>query len=380
MSLPEGWAARAWVARLLVAWVLGAGRATAAEPLGGIADPRAQGGWIADAAGVIPADAAARMNARITAVHRVRGPGVIVITTVVVPTTSAGGAQGTAALARAALATWKPGSKGAADGVVVALGVAERSVDVAAGEDLKVALPEGAIRRVVIERLRPYAQRRAFADAAETAVDWVVARLEQDLRELPPSLPEVAVQRHVNTRTLLLVSGAIGVVLGLALAALWGAEFLQRPACPACGRRAVVHFKEVLLAPTAEVEGVEVIELRCQACRWSRRQQKAMPRATATADPGASPDTRVERTHAGTTVGERRTRRGRRRDDEQSTEVDAPSGTVMVGGSDSLTSALPLPAPASHDAAPGSGGDPDENPFRVPEDLAERPTDSGGDR
>jgi uncharacterized membrane protein YgcG len=386
MILLVGTAARRWAAGAVlgVTAMSAPGVASGAEPIGGIPDPRGRGAWVADAAGVIPDDAETRMNARIGALHEVRGPGVIVVTANVAPAAATGAAQGTAAFAKSVLNGWKPGHRGAGDGVVVALVVADRSVEVASGKELKVALPVGAIRRLVIERLRPYAQRRAFADAAETAVDWVVARLEQELRELPASLPESARRSPVNTRTILLASGAIGVVLGLALAGLRGADFLERPGCPSCGRRSVVQLKQILLAPTAEVEGVEVIEDRCQGCRWTRRQQKAIPRLPASEEPGSSVSTRVERTLSGTRAGERRARRERRRDEDRETEADVPSVTASVGGPDSLTAALPRPAAADDateaDAGPGASGDPDSNPFKVPEHLAEAPDKEGGDR
>lgn len=251
--------------------------ALAAAPPALPTDPRSKGAWIQDDAGVIAAAAEARMHARISALHTSRGPEIVIVTINTLP--KAGGFASAAELASAMVRTWKVGRPEIGDGLVMLLDVADRKLELKTGAGLKVPLPDAALRSLKTARLDPFVLRRDWPDAIETAVDWAVARLEAELPALAVSPDDtLAAGAAAKKRGLTL---ALGSVAGLVAAGFGGLRllgWLQRPACPSCGRRTVERTAQILLPATTEGDGTEIIHERCASCRWTRQTTEIIPR------------------------------------------------------------------------------------------------------
>lgn len=143
-----------------------------AAPLGvaDVPNPRDSGAWVADVAGVIPAEAEARMNARIERLHADLGAEIAVVT--------APDVEGEPkAFATTLLNEWGVGSEAANNGVVLLLVVERRRVEIEVGYGLEAVLTDAAAGRLLDTNVVPRFKAGDLGGGLEAGVDALDTRL-----------------------------------------------------------------------------------------------------------------------------------------------------------------------------------------------------------
>jgi uncharacterized protein len=289
-----------------------------------VPNPRPAGGWVADAADVLPPDAEARINARLDALQQQTSAELAVVT---VPDTQGEPKE----FATELLNTWGVGSREANNGVLMLLVVDRRRVEIEVGYGLEAVLTDGATGALLDQHVIPRFKAGDLAGGLEDGVAAIDTRLRakpEETREgtggavdVPGFAPEEATDTGTNL-ALLGGGGAGGIVLGVAGWVWWQR---RRRQCPVCrkemalldeeaddahldaGQQAEERLKSVdyEVRRCAEHDQVVIIEhgkwfsgyARCSRCRHRTATHRSVTLVHATYDHGGEVQVTEDCTH-----------------------------------------------------------------------------------
>lgn len=194
-----------------------------------VPNPRASGAWVADMADVIPAEAEARMNASLAAVHADTDAEIAVVTVPDVP----GEAR---AFATQLFEGWGVGDQSADNGLVVLLVVDQRRLSMVTGYGIEPVLPDGWLGGMQARAMVPRFKTGDFAGGLQAGLSEVEARLRANAAEVREGSRRAESSRDVSgpeARAEPTSSGLSGLALlvGLPLAGLTAliAALARRP-------------------------------------------------------------------------------------------------------------------------------------------------------
>lgn len=241
-----------------------------------VPNPRAQGAWVADLADVIPAEAEARMNASLEAVHADTDAEIAVVTVPDVPDEAR-------AFATQLFEGWGVGDASADNRLVVLLVVDQRRLSMVTGYGLEPVLPDGWLGGLQARAMVPRFKSGDFAGGLQAGLSEVKARLRANAVEVRAGSRRAESSRDVSgpgpeARAEPTSSGVSGLALlvGLPLAGIT-AFFLasRRPRrCRICAA-SMVKLREteedVHLSPgqqrEEEIRSIQWDVWLCSSCR-----------------------------------------------------------------------------------------------------------------
>jgi uncharacterized protein len=153
---------------------------------GQVANPRQHGGWITDAAGLLPAGAQASIDQRLSRLERDLGVEIAVVTVNEV----AGSPKD---FATALFKRWRIGKAGLDNGLLVLLVQRSRRIEMETGYGLEASLPDAYLGQLQISEMVPRLRRRDVAGALEAALTNIDERLRAERLVAPPGSPPLPV-------------------------------------------------------------------------------------------------------------------------------------------------------------------------------------------
>lgn len=245
-----------------------------------VPNPRAQGRWITDEAGVIAEDAEARMEARIGALHQELGVEIAVVTLDDVP----GDPKG---FATELFNHWGVGSANANNGLLVLLVTGQRALEMETGYGLEPVLPDGWLGSMQARDMVPSFKAGDYGAGLEAGIEAVDARLRQRPEEAsegtrgpvaglgPSEAREAERDRDGGVSTGEAAVGVLGTSGGAGLIVFLAARRRRRMwQCRKCGTRLEQLDEEADDAHLTEgqkteeqIKSVDWVVRACPACQ-----------------------------------------------------------------------------------------------------------------
>jgi uncharacterized protein len=142
-----------------------------------VPNPRPRGAWVSDSESIIPADAEARINARLEALNRDLGVEIAVVTVSNIGTTPK-------EFATLLFQHWGVGKRGVDNGLLVLLVRDQRRLEMETGYGLESRLPDGWLGVMQYEVMAPAFRNGDYAAGLEAGIE----RIDQRLRTAPDQL------------------------------------------------------------------------------------------------------------------------------------------------------------------------------------------------
>jgi len=162
---------------------------------------------VTDTAGLLSADQADRLEARLAAFEQRKGAQIAVL---IVPSVMP------ASIEEYALRTfeqWKLGRRGIDDGILVLVASQDRTMRIEVGTGLEGAVPDALAGRIIRERMTPAFRAGDYYTGIDDAASALMAAVDGEPLPRPPPAPD---PERVNARAVLL---AVGLAIAAGLAA-----------------------------------------------------------------------------------------------------------------------------------------------------------------
>jgi uncharacterized protein len=171
---------------------------------------------VTDTAGVLSAEARARIEDKLAAFEKSHGSQIAVI---VVPSTQP---EPISDFANRVGDAWKIGRKGVGDGVLIAVAVQDRRVWISVARALEGALPDVVASRITREFMGPRFAKGDFAGGIEAGVDAVIKRIEGEALPTPAGVPRHKVDAGEDVFAALIPLIIFGAIVGALLRRIFG--------------------------------------------------------------------------------------------------------------------------------------------------------------
>lgn len=190
-----------------------------------VTDPRPQGKWVSDMAGVITPDSEARIEALLQSLNAATGVQIGVVTV--------DDCEGTPKeFATALFNHWHIGAKGVDNGVLMLLVKDKRRLEIETGYGVEGTLPDGWLVSMQTEAMVPAFKRGDYGAGIEAGLERIAARLRED--PTAHSDPAIGASRPSSGPSWPWAAGLGGGGAGLLLLGVRAARRRRERRCPKC--------------------------------------------------------------------------------------------------------------------------------------------------